>query len=68
MYTYILCEFNYGYTGQFYQEIENGNVIRYVNLDGTTLTLPGRGEVGGIPYGYTDININPTRPAWADPI
>lgn len=65
MYKYILCQFNYGYTGQFYQEIDNGDLIRYANLDGTTLTLPGNGEVGGIPYGYIDIDINPAPPSWA---
>ena len=59
MFEYILCEFNYGYIGQMYQEISNGSVIRYVDLDGNTLTLEGS-------YGYSIINENPDRPVWAN--
>jgi hypothetical protein len=55
---YILWEFEYGYTGQVYQEINNGQVIRYCDLDGNTLTLEGE-------YGYTLINVTPERPSWA---
>ena len=58
MYEYILCEFEYGYEGQLYQEISNGSVLRYIDLDGNTLTLDGE-------YGYRIININPERPIWA---
>lgn len=56
---YILCEFNYGYEGQFYQEISNGQVIRNTDLDGNTLTLEGS-------YGCIVINANPERPVWAN--
>jgi hypothetical protein len=56
---YILCEFEYGYSGQLYQEIYNGNVIRYTDLDGNTLNLDGE-------YGYHIIDINPERPIWAN--
>jgi len=66
MYNYILCEFEYGYNGSFYQEIdENGNVIRMTDLDGLTLNLPNAGELNCIPYGAKVINDNPKRPTWA---
>jgi len=55
---YILCEFEYGYSGQLYQEISNGNLIRYTDLDGNTLVLEGE-------YGYNIVNITPERPLWS---
>ena len=58
MYKYILCEFEYGYTGQFYQEIENGEVIRNTDLIGTTLVLENA-------YGAFVIDAEPARPSWA---
>ena len=57
MYEYILCEFEYGYSGQMYQEIINGTVTRNVDLDGNTLNLEGS-------YGYYVINEFPERPIW----
>jgi|Laugresbdmm110sd_1035091.scaffolds.fasta_scaffold451554_2 hypothetical protein len=59
MFEYILCEFEYGYEGQLYQEISNGSVIRLTDLDGNTLTLEGS-------YGYRVINPTPERPVWAN--
>jgi len=59
MFEYILCEFNYGYEGQLYQEISNGSVVRYTDLDGNTLILEGS-------YGYNVINEFPERPIWAN--
>ena len=59
MFEYILCEFNYGYEGQLYQEISNGQVIRNTDLDGNTLTLEGS-------YGYYVINEFPDRPIWTN--
>jgi len=55
---YILCEFEYGYEGQLYQEIYNGSVLRYTDLDGNTLTLDGE-------YGYHIVDIAPERPLWS---
>ena len=55
---YILCEFEYGYSGQLYQEISNGNLIRYTDLDGNTLILEGE-------YGYFIVDSNPPRPLWS---
>ena len=61
MYSYILCEFEYGYDGNFYQEIDNGgNLIRMTDMDGSTLDL----DIA-TPYGAKVINDNPTRPTWA---
>jgi hypothetical protein len=61
MYNYILCEFEYGYDGSFFQEIdENGNIVRMTDMDGSTLDLDIT-----IPYGAKVINNNPTRPIWA---
>jgi hypothetical protein len=34
---YFLCEFEYGGKGNFYQEIQNGQLVRLVNMDGSTL-------------------------------
>jgi hypothetical protein len=59
MFEYILCEFNYGYEGQMYQEVSNGSVVRYTDLDGNTLILEGS-------YGYNVINEFPERPIWAN--
>lgn len=56
---YYLCEFEYGYEGQFYQIISNGQVVRYTDLNGETLTLEGA-------YGCRIINSNPERPVWAN--
>lgn len=68
MYTYILCQFDYGYEGQFYQEVENGNVIRLVDLDGNTMSLPDAGETDHIAYGYFVVDAEPARPSWAEPL
>ena len=59
MNNYILCEFEYGYEGFLYQEINWGTVVRYTDLDGNTLNLEGE-------YGYKIINTNPERPIWAN--
>lgn len=56
---YYLCEFEYGYDGQFYQEISNGQVVRYTDLNGNTLTLEGA-------YGCKIINLNPEIPVWGN--
>lgn len=65
MHSYILCSFEYGYEGQFYQEIDsNGFVVRMTDLDGNTLSIPQSGEENFIPYGANVINSNPTTPSW----
>ena len=58
MYEYYLCEFEYGYEGQMYQEVSNGQVSRYTDLDGNTITLEGA-------YGYNIVDVNPHTPSWA---
>lgn len=55
--TYYLCEFNYGYSGQFYQVSVNGDVINYVDLDGNQIILEGS-------YGYNVIVFEPVTPTW----
>jgi hypothetical protein len=60
MYTYILCEFTYGYSGQFYQEVsDQGTVNRMTDLDGNTITPEGA-------YGAMVIDAEPARPSWAN--
>lgn len=49
---YYLCEFEYGNTGQFYQEVENGSVSRLINLDGSDLIIEE-------PYGYFLVSSEP---------
>ena len=56
---YYLCEFEYGYEGQFYQVVSNGQVVRYTDLNGNTLTLEGA-------YGCRIINSNPEKPVWVN--
>lgn len=59
MYEYILCEFQYGYEGKLYQEINNGSVVRLTDLDGNTLELNEE-------YGYFVVDATPPRPIWAN--
>lgn len=60
MYIYTLCQFEYGYEGTFYQEsgMNGEGLIRFVDLNGTTLILEGN-------YGYNVIDNNPPIPTWA---
>lgn len=62
---YILCEFTEGYNGLFYQEINNGEVIRLTDINGNTLVLPNAGEENYIPYCSKVKNSNPEKPNWA---
>jgi hypothetical protein len=62
---YILCEFDFGYSGFFYQEINDGFVIRMTDLDGNTLNLPSSDDPAYIPYGSRVVDPNPPRPSWA---
>lgn len=67
MFYYILCEFEYGYSGQFYQEVDlNGIVVRMTDLDGNSLNIPQSGEPNFIPYGANVIDANPEKPTWAN--
>ena len=52
---YYLCEFEYGYNGQFYQVLENNVLIKYIDLDCNDMILEGE-------YGYRIINTNPPTP------
>jgi len=58
--SYILCEFTYGLTGQFYQEIDGlGNVVRVTDLNGNTIDTD-------VVYCAIVIDTNPTPPSWAN--
>lgn len=53
---YILLDFG---TFQGYQEINSGNVVRYVGLDGAELfTIPPVGNGGVL------VDANPPRQSW----
>lgn len=55
---YILIEFTVGLECHAYQEIENGMVMRYTDMDGHTLELPSVTE-------SHVIDANPQTPEWA---
>lgn len=57
MYTYALCEFEYGYNGQFYQRNDEVGNTEFFSLVGDVLELIP-------PYGYFIIETNVTPP-WA---
>lgn len=60
MYRYILCDFEYGYEGLFYQEVnEYGVVVRMTDLDGNTIDPEGS-------YGAFVVDADPPRPIWAN--
>jgi hypothetical protein len=52
---YYLCEFEYGYVGQFYMVVENGYAIKYVDLFGNDMLLEP-------PYGYNMVIRDPVTP------
>jgi len=54
---YYLCEFEYGYEGQFYQVINNGNLIGYVDLNNNPFILEGE-------YGCRIVISEPIIPSW----
>ncbi len=56
MYKYNLCEFEYGYTGEFYQRSDEFGNPTYVDLDNNELFLEGE-------YGYKIIEVDVT-PYW----
>lgn len=57
MYIYALCEFNYGYEGQFYQRNDELGITVFFSLTGDILDLIS-------PYGYFIVEPNVT-PLWA---
>ncbi len=56
MYTYNLCEFEYGYTGQFYQRSDQYGNPSYVDLNNVEMLLEGE-------YGYKIIGVD-VSPPW----
>ena len=61
MIEYYLCEFEYGYEGQFYQVVENGNLIGYVDMNNQQIILEGE-------YGCHMIGNEPVTPIWVNNI
>jgi hypothetical protein len=57
MYIYALCEFNYGYEGQFYQRNDELGITVFFSLTGDILELTP-------PYGYFILETDVTPP-WA---
>ena len=55
---YTLCEFEYGYEGQFYQVEDENGFVKFVDLDGNDIELIP-------PYGYHVVDETPDLPAWA---
>lgn len=55
---YILIEFTLGLEGPAYQEVLDGEVIRYCDLNGVTIDLPAITE-------SRVVNATPERPEWA---
>lgn len=56
-YYYFLCEFEYGYSGTFYQRNDETGHADFFDLDGKRLTLEGA-------YGYHVLESYVT-PSWA---
>jgi hypothetical protein len=56
MYTYTLCEFEYGYVGQFYQRNDEAGNTVFFSLAGDILELIS-------PYGYYVVETDVT-PYW----
>jgi hypothetical protein len=59
MFRYILCEFEYGYTGRFYQKIDDqGYVVEMLDEQGNIIYPVGS-------YGAFVVDANPPNPHWA---
>jgi len=56
MYTYTLCEFEYGYVGQFYQRNDEAGNTVFFSLAGDILELIS-------PYGYYVVETD-VIPPW----
>lgn len=59
MFTYVLLRFTTPGIGDAYQEAENGNVTRYVSVDGVELFItPPTGDGGSV------VDADPPRLDW----
>ena len=54
---YVLCQFEYGYQGTFYQRVDSEGITTFWDMDGNELNLEP-------PYGYHIIDENPPRQPW----
>lgn len=57
MATLVLITFDWGLEGDRYQEVVNGEVTRWFDLDGTEITLPAD-------CGYHCADASPAVPEW----
>ena len=57
----LLMEFLFGLEGDRYQEVSNGQVTRWFDLDGTVIELPDNNG-DGVSYRLKD--ANPPIPSW----
>jgi hypothetical protein len=59
MFKYILCEFEYGYTGRFYQKVDaQGYVTEMLDEQGNNINPEGA-------YGAFVVDENIPTPTWA---
>ena len=59
MIRYILCEFEYGYTGRFYQKVDDrGNLIEMLDEQGNKIDPIGS-------YGAFVVEEDPQMPFWS---
>jgi hypothetical protein len=56
---YIFIRFTKGLDCEAYQEINDGNLVRYTDLEGNTLELPEVTE------SYV-VDPNPSKPSWGN--
>lgn len=64
----ILCEYLHGYTGQYYQEVDqSGIIVNLRDMDGNIFKLPEAGEEGYMSYSATVVDDNPTVSWNVDP-
>lgn len=60
MYTYILCDFEYGYEGLFYQKVDElGNLVEMLDELGNVIDPVGS-------YGAFVVDPFPPTPSWAN--
>jgi len=60
----LLMEFQWGLEGDHYQEVINGYITRWFDLQGNEVTLP-TDNPRGVAYSCKD--LNPLIPSWYTP-
>ena len=57
----LLMEFQWGLEGDHYQEVKDGVVTRWFDVNGNEITLPANGDRG---VAYSCKDPNPAIPSW----